>query len=220
MNRSGDVTAAAIVLFFGSGLLLIMLLAIPAAAFARILLTRIRAGREAGNIARKRSIGVTLAAAVVLLYGMAFLITSVDMFRLVFQLHPGQNARMLRAVALPVLRLSAIEVGLFATSWGLFCLRRWARWSILSIATGMVGLGAYAWISTYLGLPNHGMTGKPSLFDSALGLSLVTMLLLVLPGTWWLVLFTRPSVEAQFANKTTPPPETAVSSPAGQESAL
>ncbi|MFZ0641190.1 MAG: hypothetical protein WA020_07325 [Candidatus Acidiferrales bacterium] len=148
----------------------------------------------------KRSVGVTLAAAVVFLYAVVFIVAGEYNFRLAFQLHPGENTRVVRAMAFPELRLLVMVFGLFATSWGLSRLRRWARWSVLCVGAGMFGRGAYFWIAVYLTLPNHERTGRPSLFDSPLGVALFVMLFLVVPGAWWLILFTRPSVEAQFAN--------------------
>ncbi|MFZ0463718.1 MAG: hypothetical protein WBE20_07210 [Candidatus Acidiferrales bacterium] len=160
----------------------------------------------------KRSVGVTLAATVVFLYGIVFTVVGVLNFQLAFQLHPGQDTRVVRAMAFPELRLLVVVFGLFATSWGLFKLRRWARWSVLCIGPGMVGRGAYFWIDVYLTLPNHGRTGGTSLFDSPLGMALILMLFLVVPGTWWLILFTRPSIEAQFANTPRSFPDPSVSS--------
>ncbi len=126
-------------------------------------------------------------------------IGGVQLFALVFRLHPGQNVRMLRAVAFPLLRLVAIELGLLATSWGIFRLRPWARWSILSIGTGMVGLGTYLWISIYLGFPNHGLVARTPILDSPLGFAFSEFLLLFVTGAWWILFFTRPSVAVQFA---------------------
>ncbi|HEV2287419.1 MAG TPA: hypothetical protein VGR81_00540 [Candidatus Acidoferrales bacterium] len=160
----------------------------------------------------KRSVGVMVAAGVLLLYAIALLAGFVNLVSLAFRLHPGENMRVVRAMTLPVLRILVIGFGFFATSWGIFRLRRWARWSILCIATGMVGSGAYIWIDIYLTLPNHGRTGGPSLFDSPLGLALIGMLFLIVPGTWWLILFTRPSVEALFADSPRSFPETTASS--------
>jgi hypothetical protein len=147
---------------------------------------------------RDPSPGVLVAAIVLLLYAVGVVIGGVKLFALVFRLHPGQNMLMLRAVTFPVLRLAAIEIGLLATSWGIFRLRPWARWSILSIGTGMVGVGAYLWISVYLGLPNHGLVARTPILDSPLGLAFSGFLLLFVTGAWWILFFTRPSVAGQF----------------------
>jgi len=146
----------------------------------------------------KRSLGVTVAAVVLLLYGFLFLAGFIVFSRRALYLHPGQNMRMLRAFALPTLRLVAIEIGLVATSYGIFRLRRWARLSILSIGTGMVSLGTYVWISAYLGLPDHGLVARMSVLDSPLGLAFEVFLVLFVPGAWWILFFTLASVTSQF----------------------
>ena len=147
---------------------------------------------------RDPSPGVLVAAIVLLLYAVGMFIGGVKLFALVFRLHPGQNMQMVRAVAFPVLRLAAIELGLLATSWGIFRLRPWARWSILSIGTGMVGLGTYLWISIYLGFPNHGLVARTPILDSPLGFAFVEFVILFVSGAWWILFFTRPSVTGQF----------------------
>ncbi|MFZ0464099.1 MAG: hypothetical protein WAL78_00195 [Candidatus Acidiferrales bacterium] len=63
----------------------------------------------------KRSVGVTLAATVVFLYGIVFTVVGVLNFQLAFQLHPGQDTRVVRAMAFPELRLLVVVFGLFAT---------------------------------------------------------------------------------------------------------
>ncbi len=146
----------------------------------------------------KPSLGVTVAAVVLLLYGFLFLASFIVLSRQALYLHPGQNMRMLRAFALPTLRLIAIEIGMVATSYGIFRLRRWAWLSILSIGTGMVGLGTYVWISVYLGLPNHALTARTTVLDSPLGLAFEVFLTLFVPGAWWILFFTRPRVASQF----------------------
>jgi len=146
----------------------------------------------------KRSLGVTVAAVVLLLYGFLFLAGFIVLPRQALHLHPGQSMRMLRALAFPTLRLIAIEIGLVATSYGIFRLRRWARLSILSIGTGMAGLGTYVWISAFLGLPNHGLIARTSVLDSPLGLAFEFFLTLFVPGAWWILFFTRPYVTGQF----------------------
>lgn len=147
---------------------------------------------------RDPSPGVLVAAIVLLLYAVGMVIGGVKLFALVFRLHSGQNVRMLSAVAFPLLRLAAIELGLLATSWGIFRLRPWARWSILSIGTGMVGLGTYLWISIYLGFPNHGLVARTPILDSPLGFAFFEFLILFVSGAWWILFFTRPSVVGQF----------------------
>jgi hypothetical protein len=160
----------------------------------------------------KRPISIIAAAIVLLLYGIVILMGAVELPRLAFRNHPGETMRIVKGLALPMLRLIIVALGTLVTAYGLLRLRRWARWSILSISTGMVGLGAYFWISVYLTLPNHGRTGGPSPLDTPLGMALIVMLILVVPGTWWLILFTRPSVEAQFTEAPRSFPEPPVSS--------
>jgi hypothetical protein len=150
---------------------------------------------------REPSPGVLAAAIVLLLYGILIVVAAVELPLIVLRLHPdpGEHARVIRGVTLPVLRELVVAFGMIATSYGLFRLRRWSRVSILSMSAGMIGFGFYLWIGAYVTLPNHGLTARWPLTDSPLGVIFVFFLALTIPGVWWLGFFLRHEVKAQFA---------------------
>lgn len=146
----------------------------------------------------KRSIGVTVAAIGLLLYGIGWFVAAVSLPVIIWShTYPAPPmTRLLRGLALPMLRETVVGVGFVVTSYGIFRLRRWARVSVLSLSLGMIGFGAYMWIGTYLILPNRGWSAY--IQNQVLEQFLVFLVILAVPGVWWIALFTRDSVEAQF----------------------
>jgi hypothetical protein len=147
----------------------------------------------------RRSIGVNAAATVLLLCGIAALIAAAGLLEVQFSIHAGQNMRMVRAAALPLLRETIVGIGFIVTSYGTFRLRRWARISVLSLSFGLIGFCAYLGICAHVVFPRYGLPRNVWRTDSALATVLCLFVGLAVTGVWWLVLFTRPSVEAQFA---------------------
>ena len=149
----------------------------------------------------KRSGDVTASAIVLLLYGLVVLVAAGELPRLLLRLNPEDHARVWRGVALPMLRETIVAAGAIVTACGIFRLRRWARISILSMAAGMVGFGAYLVIGAYLTLPNHGRPAYGAMTDSPLFIIWCIALGLIVPGSWWIVLFTGDRVTNQFDNQ-------------------
>jgi len=149
----------------------------------------------------RRSIDVTAAAIVLLLFGLVLLVAVGEMPRLLLRLNPEDHARVWRGVALPMLRGIIISAGAILTAYGIFKLRRWARISVLSMSAGMVGFGAYLVIGSYLTLPNHGRVAYTAMTDSPLFIIWCMALGLIVPGSWWILLFTCDRVTNQFDNQ-------------------
>lgn len=149
----------------------------------------------------KRSVGVTAAAFVMLLYGIVCFIAAVSLPIIIWS-HTDPRpptVLVLKWTRLAMFRETVVGIGFSITSSGIFRLRPWARISALSLSLGMIGFGAYLWISSYILLPNHGLYAHRSFLDTWLDFALLLFVILAVPGVWWIALFTRASVEAQFA---------------------
>jgi hypothetical protein len=155
----------------------------------------------------KRSASVTAAAVVAILGGLfVLLVCSIALFGLLFMKLPGTSPELPPFVRRAALAGQGFMVGLslfgIATGVGLIYLRKWARISILIWG----GLSAFFGA---IGIPViYFMRFSPTPDTSALtaeSMQAVRWILLViyglplLIGAWWLILFNRKSVKAQFA---------------------
>ena len=151
--------------------------------------------------AMKRSAGVTAAAIVMLLYGLAGFVAAVSL-PVIISTHTYPTPPVmwvLRRTARAMSTETIVGIGFFVTSYGIFRLRPWARISALSLSVGMIGFGAYLWLSAYLLLPHHGSYWHQSFGETWLDMTLSIFMTLAIPGIWWIALLTQPSVATQFA---------------------
>lgn len=149
----------------------------------------------------KRSAGVTAAAIAMLLYGLVCFVAAVSL-PVIISTHTYPTPPImwvLKRTARAMSKETVAGIGFVVTSYGIFRLRPWARISALSLSVGMIGFGAYLWLSAYLLLPNHGTYWHRSFGETWLDTTLSIFVALAVPGIWWIALFTRASVAAQFA---------------------
>ena len=155
----------------------------------------------------KRSAGVTISAVVTLVGSLLTALCGVAMlvpFAVSQSTGPGtppyaRVAGLVMAVLMFVLAAWGI-----ATAVGLFRLRRWARVCILVFSVFMVlTFGSGAIVMAFLPLPSPPNAPPGLMTGIRIGI-VCTYGILALIGGWWLYLFNRASVVAQFAPG--PPP--------------
>lgn len=153
----------------------------------------------------KRSGGVTAASVVLVVVGALVTLTSFSAVFGEILLHfvdpKTSGLAFPRMVATSTLSL-AIAIWGIITGVGLLRLRRWAWFCMLAISVLLVVdatpgiLHAHKLISATTGVPTEGAAGL--IVFEYISLVVLTLIPLAL-GIWWLVLFTRHSVRAQFA---------------------
>ena len=151
----------------------------------------------------RRSIGVTISAILVLLGSLLWLgLTLLMLMAFVFTAQPTPSAGAPQALATGVATLlgwalcSAVGV---ATAVGLFRLKRWARISLLIFASFLSYLGSVITISLLLfSLPPSSGTSPEMMAGIRVGMLAFFTLPMLAFGGWWLYLFNRPSIRAQF----------------------
>ncbi len=158
----------------------------------------------------KRSASVT-AAAVVAILGSLILLLCCSAAFLVFLLDklPGTAPELPPSVRYMMLGTQGLMVCLslfgVATGIGLLHLRKWARisiliWGGLSVFFGVIGV-PIAYVTMFS--PNPSAPALPT--ESLQAVRWILLLIYGLPlliGVWWLILFNRKSVKAQFAGAT------------------
>ena len=152
----------------------------------------------------KRSIGVTVAAVIVMLGSVATLVAGL-LIAAVGLMAPDPRMSFLR----PLLFVEAVIFGAvavlgIATGVDLFRLRRWARISVLVFAAFLCVMGFTAGF-VMLVMPFPAPVRAPADFAQTMtmvraGIAGFYFLLLLL-GAWWIYLFTREGVKAQFGVK-------------------
>lgn len=155
----------------------------------------------------KRSIGVTLSAVVTILVSALMVLLAV-LLLVGYMVSRGDDPDMPpypRVAALVIAGVMlALAAGGITTAVGLLRLRRWARVCILVASANMVftfGLGAVLMAVVPLPL----FPGDSSGLRTGFRIGIVGFYgILALTGGWWLYLFNRASVVAQFAPG--PPP--------------
>jgi hypothetical protein len=161
---------------------------------------------------QKRSASVTTAAVVAILCGL-FLLLCCSVIFLGFLLAklPGAASEFPPAMRYMMLGAQGFMVGLslwgVATGFGLLYLRKWARisiliWGGLSVFFGVCGIPiAYVMLLS----PNPNTPTLPVEGMQAIrGVLLVIYGLPFVIGVWWLILFNRKGVQAQFAGSAFP----------------
>jgi hypothetical protein len=149
----------------------------------------------------KRSIGVTISAILVLIGSLLWLAISLLMaIAMAFQPVPASPSPWIQRGAMAVAGFLTVcsLVGL-ATSIGLFRLKRWARISLLIFASVLVYTGGGAAVSTLLFPLGTQQELSPQVAST---IWIVILLFFFLPtvaiGGWWLYLFNKTTVKAQF----------------------
>jgi len=170
----------------------------------------------------KRSKGVTSSAVALIIIGVGLC------FGAFFGFHNGVFLEAYRVKDSPdavvhalIMFFVLLAVGIWEliTAIGILRLWRWAWFCVLVISVLYIGMGSWTVWTT-----PHTLRGihKLQSFDPAWLIALQYFALvwsIILPvgvGIWWLILFTRPSVEAQFAKGTRSsemPPAADVSAP-------
>jgi hypothetical protein len=155
----------------------------------------------------KRSASVTAAAVVAVLGGLFFLLCcSAAFFIFLLTKLPGTAREFPPTMRYMMLgaQASMMCLSLFgiATGIGIICLRKWARisilmWGGLSVFFGVVGIPvAYLMLlspnPSAPALPVEGMQSVRAILLVIYGIPFVI-------GVWWLILFNRKAVKAQFA---------------------
>ncbi len=153
----------------------------------------------------RRSGGVTAAAVVLIVvsalvaFGAFFATLGFVMLQATGPKMPASASARMLAGALAVL---AIAIWGIVTGVGLLRLRRWAWFCILIISALLIAdaipglVDARKLIRATTGVPTVGAGGLIAF--EYIGLALITLVPLAL-GIWWLLLFSRRSVRAQFA---------------------
>jgi hypothetical protein len=155
----------------------------------------------------KRSIGVTLSAVVTIL-GSVLMVLLAALLLVGYMVSRGDDPDMPPYPRAAALVIAGVMLPLAAwgvtTAIGLFRLRRWARVCILVSSVFMViAFGIGAALMAVLPLPSS--PGDPPGLKTGFGIGIVCFYgILALIGVWWLYLFNRASVVAQFAPG--PPP--------------
>ena len=154
-----------------------------------------------------RSSSVTIAAIVAFLGSLLVLVISFQLgtvgLRMVTQSTFVQPPLLRRAFLFAVLALAGHGVWGVATAVGLIRRKNWARVSLLVISGVLVFVGAGSILSLLL-LPALMPDGaeQSAVREMTLGM-LVFYGLLVIVGTWWLVLFTRRRIREEFQTPAT-----------------
>jgi hypothetical protein len=170
----------------------------------------------------KRSASVTAAAVVAILCGLLlFLCCSAAFFLFLLAKLPGTTSEFPPSMRYMMLGTQGLMVCLslfgVATGIGLLYLRKWARISVLIWGGFSVFFGVCGIPVAYLMLlsPNPRAPTLP-----VEGMQAIRSILLVIYGTplvigvWWLILFNRKSVQAQFAGSALPADPTVPPKPA------
>ncbi|HKF53138.1 MAG TPA: hypothetical protein VKB26_12565 [Candidatus Acidoferrales bacterium] len=165
----------------------------------------------------KRSRGITAAAITLMIVGVglvcgAFFGFHNGVFLETYRVKDSSDA----VVHVLVMFLAFLGVGIWelVTAFGILRLWRWAWFCALVISVLYIGMGSWAvWITPRVLRAIH---RSPSFYPAWLiafqyFAAVWSMIVPLGVGIWWLMLFTRPSVEAQFANHT-PSPETPAAS--------
>lgn len=161
----------------------------------------------------KRSAGVTAAAVTLMIVG-ALLVFGV----ILLPTNPmkGSSHAVARILTL-FLAFLALGIGEVVTAIAILRLRRWAWFSILVISVVYIGTGSYHLCEAPRAIQR--IQKSPS-YDpgSLIALQYVALVFgTIVPmalGIWWLTLFTRAEVEAQFTASTS-----ALAPPAGKRAA-
>jgi len=168
----------------------------------------------------KRSIQVFIAAMVQLVGSSVMLLFTLFMVYVFFSLRHHPAAKLPTGMfVFSFILYGALAVLGFATANGVLLRQAWARISTLVFSCLLLLTGAM--MSVVLFLIPMNQPGAPSIPDHELFVIRSVMggfcALLALIGGWWLWLFTRKSVAAQFARQpaqTPVPPEPGVQAPA------
>ena len=155
----------------------------------------------------KRSIGVTFSAIVSLLGSALTLGLGVLVIFLLFFFAPTRaNFSGVAAAPKAIFVMGALFYILPAiwgviTSIGLFCLKNWARISIIIFSVILILMGVVAGLIMLL-MPLPAAPAGAATQSTMTGIRLVMggfWFGIAGIGVWWLILFTRPKVKAQFA---------------------
>ena len=158
----------------------------------------------------KRSIGVTFSAIVSLLGSALTLGLGVLVIFLLFFFAPTRaNFSGVASAPKAIFVMGALVYILPAiwgiiTSIGLFCLKNWARISILVFSVILILMGALVGLIMLL-MPLPAAPAGAATQSTMTGIRLVMGAFwfgIAGIGVWWLILFTRPKVKAQFAAPT------------------
>jgi len=154
----------------------------------------------------KRSASVTAAAVVAILGGLFLLLClSVALLALLFVKLPGTASELPPSVRTFGLATQGFMICLslfgIATGIGLLYLRNWARISVLiwggfSVFFGVIGI-PIAFLTQFPPSPSSPALPAESM-QAVRWILLVTYGIPLLIGVWWLILFNRKSVKAQF----------------------
>ncbi|HUK88208.1 MAG TPA: hypothetical protein VLT85_11130 [Terriglobales bacterium] len=150
----------------------------------------------------KRSLGVTIAAGIVLLGSGLTLLLGLLIAALAWMQSDPRLAALRPLLLVEAAMFGVVAVLGIATGVDLLRLRRWARVSVL-IFGGFLGLMGFTAGFVILLMPFPTPPHPPAelarvMTGVRVGISAFYFLLLAL-GAWWLWLFTRESVKAQFA---------------------
>jgi hypothetical protein len=154
----------------------------------------------------KRSASVTAAAVVAILSGLILLVCcSVAFFVFLLARLPGPVSELPRAMRYMMLGTQGFMICLslfgIATGIGLLYLRSWARISVLTWGGLFVFFGVIGILFIFL-MPFPTNPNAPGLDPAAMpGVRLILFLVYGPPlaiGAWWLILFNRKGVKAQF----------------------
>ncbi len=155
----------------------------------------------------KRSASVTAAAVVAILGGLFLLLGfSVALLALLLVKLPGTASELPPSVRTFGLATQGFMICLslfgIATGIGLLYLRNWARISVLiwggfSVFFGVIGI-PIAFLTQFPPSPSSPALPAESM-QAVRWILLVTYAIPLLIGVWWLILFNRKSVKAQFA---------------------
>ena len=155
----------------------------------------------------KRSASVTAAAVVALLGSLFFLLCcSVVFFGMLLGKLPGTTPELPPVLRNTMLATQGFMIALslfgIASGIGLIYLRKWARISILIWGGLLVFFGAIgipiAYLTSFSPTPNAPALPAESM-QAVRWILLVIYGMPLLIGVWWLILFNRKSVKAQFA---------------------
>ena len=155
----------------------------------------------------KRSIGVTFSAIVSLLGSALTLGLGVLVIFILFFFAPTRaNFSGVSSAPKAIFVMGALIYILPAiwgviTSIGLFCLKNWARISIIIFSVILILMGALVGvIMLFMPLPAApaGAATQSTMTGIRLGMGGFWFGIAAI-GVWWLILFTRPKVKAQFA---------------------
>jgi len=161
-----------------------------------------------GNL-NKRSASVTAAAVVAILSGLLLLmVCSIVFFGSLMMKLPGTTPELPPFARNAMLATQSFMLALsifgIATGIGLIYLRNWARISVLiwggfSVFFGLIGI-PIAFLTQFPPNPNSPALPAESM-QAVRCILLVIYGIPLLIGVWWLILFNRKTVKAQFASR-------------------